>query len=66
MSRLNLAPLPFLLILVLACSSAGAAGEAARMKVILDTDIGDDIDDAWALGFLISYQGFAPLGVTRT
>jgi inosine-uridine nucleoside N-ribohydrolase len=34
------------------------------MKVILDTDIGDDIDDAWALAFLISHQDFEPLGVT--
>ncbi|HKV40102.1 MAG TPA: nucleoside hydrolase [Blastocatellia bacterium] len=36
------------------------------MKVILDTDIGDDIDDAWALAFTISYQGFEPIGVTLT
>ena len=28
------------------------AGEAAKAKVILDTDIGGDIDDAWALGFV--------------
>ena len=38
----------------------------ARMKVILDTDIGDDIDDAWALGFVIVHRGFDPLGVTVT
>src|SRR5260221_9971780 len=37
-----------------------------KSKVILDTDIGDDIDDAWALAFVISYQGFEPLGVTIT
>src|SRR5262249_46662337 len=37
-----------------------------KMKVILDTDIGDDIDDAWALAFLISYKGFLPVGVTIT
>jgi inosine-uridine nucleoside N-ribohydrolase len=35
-----------------------------KMKVILDTDIGDDIDDAWALAFVISHPGFEPLGVT--
>jgi inosine-uridine nucleoside N-ribohydrolase len=34
------------------------------MKLILDTDIGDDIDDAWALGFVISHSGFQPLGIT--
>jgi len=41
--------------------SAGAEG---KMKVILDTDIGDDIDDAWALAFVISHKGFEPLGIT--
>jgi purine nucleosidase len=37
-----------------------------RIKLILDTDIGDDIDDAWALGFVLSYRAFEPLGVTIT
>lgn len=36
------------------------------MKVILDTDIGTDIDDAWALGFALAYPGFDLLGVTVT
>ena len=36
----------------------------APMKVILDTDIGDDIDDAWALAFVLAHQNFEPLGVT--
>ncbi|MFH1741715.1 MAG: nucleoside hydrolase, partial [bacterium] len=35
-----------------------------KMKVILDTDIGDDIDDAWALALLITHPKFEPLGVT--
>ena len=35
-----------------------------EMKIILDTDIGDDIDDAWALAFLITHEEFEPLGVT--
>src|SRR5438128_1427712 len=43
-----------------------AAAQAQRSKIILDTDIGDDIDDAWAMGFVISYEGFAPLGITIT
>ena len=34
------------------------------LKVILDTDIGDDIDDAWALAFVIAHKNFEPLGVT--
>jgi inosine-uridine nucleoside N-ribohydrolase len=33
-------------------------------KVILDTDIGDDIDDAWALAFVIAHRNFEPLGIT--
>ncbi|MCX8108501.1 MAG: nucleoside hydrolase [Verrucomicrobiae bacterium] len=30
-----------------------ARGPAGKIPVILDTDIGDDIDDTWALGFLL-------------
>ncbi|MGB9604069.1 MAG: hypothetical protein ACPMAG_14890, partial [Limisphaerales bacterium] len=30
-----------------------AAQSAKRISVILDTDIGDDIDDTWALGLLL-------------
>jgi len=34
--------------------AAAAAAEACpRIPVIFDTDIGDDIDDTWALGFLL-------------
>ena len=36
-----------------ACSSLTPAGERKRIPVILGTDIGDDIDDTWALGFLL-------------
>ncbi len=42
------------------------SSQEKKMKVILDTDIGDDIDDAWALAFLISHPAFDPLGVTVT
>lgn len=41
-------------------------GAAERMKVVLDTDIGTDIDDAWALGFALAHPGFELLGVTVT
>jgi purine nucleosidase len=34
------------------------------MKIILDTDIGDDIDDAYALALLASHPGVKLLGVT--
>ncbi len=41
-------------------------GQQAREKVILDTDIGTDIDDAWALGFVAQHKQFEVLGVTIT
>lgn len=45
---------------------AAAAGAAAqtRDKIILDTDIGSDIDDAWALGLAMRHPGFELVGVT--
>jgi purine nucleosidase len=43
-----------------------AARAEERAKVLLDTDIGTDIDDAWALGFVVSHPGFEPLGITVT
>jgi inosine-uridine nucleoside N-ribohydrolase len=47
---------------------AGAAmsAQATRMKVLLDTDIGTDIDDAWALGYALKSPSFQLLGVTVT
>ncbi len=36
----------------------------SKIKVILDTDIGDDIDDAWALGFVLQSDRLEPLGIT--
>jgi inosine-uridine nucleoside N-ribohydrolase len=35
-----------------------------RTKIILDTDIGGDIDDAWALGFAVKSPRFELVGVT--
>ena len=34
------------------------------MKIVLDTDIGTDIDDAWALGYVLKSPVFELLGVT--
>jgi inosine-uridine nucleoside N-ribohydrolase len=53
-----------LAILCLALCPIHAPAQFGKAKIILDTDIGDDIDDAWALAFVISHQGFAPLGIT--
>lgn len=55
-----------LLALALISLVAPPATAAERLKVLLDTDIGGDIDDAWALAFFISHDGFEPLGVTIT
>src|SRR5574341_283015 len=54
---------PFLLGVLLATSPASAEAQQ-RLKVILDTDIGGDIDDAWALGFVMQSPDIELLGVT--
>jgi purine nucleosidase len=41
-----------------------SAAQQTRMKVVLDTDIGTDIDDAWALGYALKSRSFELLGVT--
>jgi purine nucleosidase len=45
-------------------TTAGNPDQSAPAKVILDTDIGDDIDDAWALAFILAHKNFDLLGVT--
>ena len=54
--------------LAVACVLAisGPAAAQQRMKVLLDTDIGTDIDDAWALGYALKSPVFELLGVTVT
>src|SRR3954470_18361787 len=55
------------LALVLALAvSATVVAQQPRMKVVLDTDIGTDIDDAWALGYALKSPVFELLGVTVT
>ena len=57
-------------MLVLCCMAGGArisraqGAKAPMEKVILDTDIGDDIDDAYALALLLSQPNVKVLGVT--
>lgn len=51
-------------ILFAAAAAALLAAAEPRIKVILDTDIGGDIDDAWALAFVLAHNGFEPVGVT--
>lgn len=51
-------------LLVLLSITCAAFSQAPRIKVILDTDIGTDIDDAWALAFAALHPRFETLGVT--
>lgn len=57
---------PALLAAGVLLTSGGIEAQTERTPVILDTDIGTDIDDAWALGFVTSHPGFEPLGITVT
>jgi inosine-uridine nucleoside N-ribohydrolase len=41
-----------------------ALGQTARTRILLDTDIGTDIDDAWALGYVLKSPTLDLLGVT--
>jgi purine nucleosidase len=54
------------LLAVLCFLTAGlpAAAQQARTKVVLDTDIGTDIDDGWALGYALESPTLELLGVT--
>ncbi len=54
------------LLCTLAAGLPAAAQQQPRMKVVLDTDIGTDIDDGWALGYALKSPSFELLGVTVT
>lgn len=54
---------PYMLCLVLCFGSMGWA-QAAREKIIIDTDIGDDVDDAFALALAVKSPELEILGVT--
>jgi inosine-uridine nucleoside N-ribohydrolase len=62
----------FVIFVIFVCTAMAAsapslaAQPAERIKVILDTDIGGDIDDAWALGFAMQSPDIDLLGVTIT
>jgi purine nucleosidase len=51
-------------LVLLAGSSSAAAQGPTKIPVILDTDIGTDIDDAFALALIIKSPEFDLLGVT--
>ena len=45
-------------------NSTGSVGSAPKTKIILDTDIGDDVDDAFALGLALQSPEVEIVGVT--
>ena len=57
-------PTMMLALVCLFLASGAAEARQDRMKVVLDTDIGTDIDDAWALGYAVKSPTFDLLGVT--
>ncbi len=56
----------FLLFLLLMVSAAAWAQGASPEKVIIDTDIGDDVDDAFALALAVKSPELQVLGVMTT
>ena len=55
----------FILIAALALTTGLLSGQT-RTKVLLDTDIGTDIDDAWALAFVALSPELETVAVTIT
>jgi len=51
---------------ILCLSSIPAFSQATREKVIIDTDIGDDIDDAFAVAFAVKSPELEVLGISTT
>src|SRR5438132_13653904 len=45
-------------------NATGSAGSAPKTKIILDTDIGDDVDDAFGLGLALQSPEAEIVGVT--
>ncbi len=45
-------------------AQVSGAAQVVRQKVIIDTDIGDDIDDVFAVGLALSSQEFEIVGIT--
>jgi inosine-uridine nucleoside N-ribohydrolase len=64
-SRMRFGRLLIVLLSLLVADVSPAAAQQ-RMKILLDTDIGSDIDDAWALGLLIASPDVELVGVTIT
>lgn len=64
--RYQYAVLCCLLILALFFRPAMTQAQSAPQKIIIDTDIGDDVDDAFALALAVKSPELEILGVTTT
>ena len=53
-------------VFLLLCMGSVAGAQGAPEKVIIDTDIGDDVDDAFALALAVKSPEVEILGVTTT
>lgn len=58
--------LRWIVCFILCLVSATVWAQAAREKVIIDTDIGDDVDDAFALALAVKSPELQVLGITTT
>jgi len=56
----------FLSLLFFCCALASAAQNGQREKIIIDTDIGDDIDDAFAVALALRSPELQILGISTT
>jgi purine nucleosidase len=54
------------LFLALLAATVASAPPSTRMPVLLDTDIGTDIDDAWAVAYALTRDDFDLVAVTIT
>ena len=61
MLRITHILLVLLAIMIMPCLTSA---QGARQKIIIDTDIGDDIDDAFAVALALSSPEFDILGIT--
>ncbi len=58
------ASFPLALLILTVAAVFPAAAQPVRAPVVLDTDIGTDIDDAWALGYLLKSPSLELVGVS--
>jgi inosine-uridine nucleoside N-ribohydrolase len=60
------ASFPLALLILTVAAVLPAAAQPVRAPVVLDTDIGTDIDDAWALGYLLKSPSLELVGVATS